>query len=427
MRQEWQDKLDVLTGSKTQAQIDQANQLASTTDATTQSLMRQVFAQQDLATTAAASAKGVSTAFAILQKSVADEKSALAKTYDASVKTTQTAIDALGTSVSKLSSLSSSLKSTLNGMTPLGTEGIARADAQAQIMTALALARAGGVMPDADTLSNALGVVAKPSEALFANFVDYQRDFIKTKNDISDLSDIAGDQLSDAQRQLTALQDQLTVLKAGFDAENARLDGILTTAQSQIDAANGTTVAVMSVEAAIANLAAALNVSAAASATPAPLAYAAAIDSGKATSDQIAAASSGTLNPSSVYAQVVAKAGVSYGNTLGTVTELYEAAHKLNIPGFANGVNAGILPADTVLQAHGGEQITPAVYVDKERVARDETNALLKRLVAANDSMKDDLKQTRAELTLIKGTNKDIRDVTLKSDAIGPAPARAAA
>ncbi len=56
-RQSWQDQVDVLTGARTQAQIDRAAQLASTTDAATQALMNQTFALQDQKTAADAAAQ----------------------------------------------------------------------------------------------------------------------------------------------------------------------------------------------------------------------------------------------------------------------------------------------------------------------------------------------------------------------------------
>lgn len=58
----WQDQLDVLTGAKTQAQIDQTNALAGVTDETTISLINQVFAQRKLNDAAAAAAAALSAA-----------------------------------------------------------------------------------------------------------------------------------------------------------------------------------------------------------------------------------------------------------------------------------------------------------------------------------------------------------------------------
>ena len=57
VRQSWQTKLDVLTGTTTERNLQMQADLASTTDATTQALIRQVYAQEDLNTAAVAAAQ----------------------------------------------------------------------------------------------------------------------------------------------------------------------------------------------------------------------------------------------------------------------------------------------------------------------------------------------------------------------------------
>jgi len=89
------------------------------------------------------------------------------------------------------------------------------------------------------------------------------------------------------------------------------------------------------------------------------------------------------------------------------------------IPSFAVGINAGILAGDTLMQAHGGEEIKPAAYVDRDRSARNETNALLSRLVASNDESKAELKAARRELADIRRTNQNMDWTTNKWDNEG--------
>ena len=67
-----------------------------------------------------------------------------------------------------------------------------------------------------------------------------------------------------------------------------------------------------------------------------------------------------------------------------------------NIRAYATGSN--YIDSDQLAMLHRGETVTPAAYVDRDRTARDETTALLRRLVASNDEMKK-------ELILIKSTN----------------------
>ena len=56
-QKQWQDKFNVLTGKSTDRQIALQNDLASTTDATTQALIRQVYAQEDFNKAAKATAE----------------------------------------------------------------------------------------------------------------------------------------------------------------------------------------------------------------------------------------------------------------------------------------------------------------------------------------------------------------------------------
>ena len=61
-RQSWQDKLDVLTGATTERQLQMQADLASTTDAATLALIRQVYAQEDLNAAAQAAAESAAAA-----------------------------------------------------------------------------------------------------------------------------------------------------------------------------------------------------------------------------------------------------------------------------------------------------------------------------------------------------------------------------
>ena len=98
----------------------------------------------------------------------------------------------------KLKSLSDSLKQSLNSLrAPLG-----RAQAQAQIMTALAIAKASGILPSADSLSRALEAIKTPSEKLFSTFVEWQTDQIMTANTVAELSSITDTQLTVADQTL---------------------------------------------------------------------------------------------------------------------------------------------------------------------------------------------------------------------------------
>lgn len=82
-RQGWQEQLDVLTGARTQTQIDRTNQLASTTDDATKALMQQVFAQQDAASAAAAQKLAEEQAAAAAQQAAQAQVDAAQRITDA--------------------------------------------------------------------------------------------------------------------------------------------------------------------------------------------------------------------------------------------------------------------------------------------------------------------------------------------------------
>ena len=73
------------------------------------------------------------------------------------------------------------------------------------------------------------------------------------------------------------------------------------------------------------------------------------------------------------------------------------AGQAASLPGFAGGT--GFVPYDMTANIHAGEEITPRPYVDMQRASRDETNDLLRRLVASNTELK-------AEVTALKKSNE---------------------
>ena len=247
-----------LTGKATEALAEKRKDELALLDESLRPLQRLIYAEQDLAkvrTDALTAAQGATTkAMSVLQKAVDTEKTNLTTKYNADIKTSQTAIDLLSTSVDKLKSLSTSLKNALAGMVAPNSDAVNRKNAQAFIATALILAKTGMAGSiDEDKLNDALGTVAKPSEDLFATFEDYQRDFLKTAIDISNLSEEAESQATKAVSQLDVAKSQLEAITKGYEAENLRLDALITTAQEQLDAINGTTTAVMSIANALSN------------------------------------------------------------------------------------------------------------------------------------------------------------------------------
>lgn len=198
-----------------------------------------------------AAKKARSDALDGLKRAVEEQKTTVKASYDAIVKGLTDAIDKTKASVTKLTGLSKSLHDALD---KAGTEDMLRSEGQAQIRAALAIAKAGGPLPSADSLKNALGAVTQDSKNLFSTFEAYQRDRLQTAIDISDLSKVTDNQLSTADKQLAVLQAAKDAADAAYNAEVARLDDIVSTAQRQVDAVNGVDVSVQSVEQAVAAL-----------------------------------------------------------------------------------------------------------------------------------------------------------------------------
>ncbi|MYM81079.1 tape measure protein [Duganella sp. FT50W] len=207
----------------------------------------------------------VSNAYGDLQSAIGREKDALAAIYQSAADGLQVSLDKVSGSVSNLQSLSDALHSTLDGMQVPGQEKAERQAAQAQIAAALAIAKAGGPLPDADSLKKALSTVSKDATGQFGSYLDYQRDLYTTRNNVAGLAVFSDAQLSTEQLTLKAIKDQKTALDEAHKKELVRLDAMLDQAKSQVDTLNGIRAGVASIPEALAALAASLK---AASANP---------------------------------------------------------------------------------------------------------------------------------------------------------------
>lgn len=191
------------------------------------------------------------TAYGVLERAVAREKSELERQYQLNLKNAQQRVTDISASVQKLSAFTSALSGTISRFRTDDTLGMGQNAASAQIKTALAIAKAGGVLPDLDKLQDALSVVSQPSEDLYASFADYAMAFDAQAQDLMDLNSIAGNQL-DAQKRALALAEQtVQSIQDGYKAETERLDSLLEQARAQIDAVNGVNQTVMTVTAAV--------------------------------------------------------------------------------------------------------------------------------------------------------------------------------
>lgn len=467
-RYELANVINVMLGKQTQLEADRAAELAGVTDAQVIALTNLRNALEDVDANITKLIGNADTAFATLERAVKAERDALTKAYKAAGEAHASQADSL----KELNSLASALKSTLSSI----DIDIGRKNAQAQIAMFLAIAKAGGPLPTLAAIDPALKAIAKPGEDLFATFVDYQRDQIRTANDIADLSKLATGQVS-------IEQQTLDTLKGTYDAEMERLDGVLTSAQLQLDVLHGIDNSVISVAGAIVGMAAAFGAAQAAR-DGADAARAAAVSSSGANLNYAAptAASGGgggggyyggggtaaeyetiagqtnrdivnayhtyyKRNPDAGGYETYSRIGLS-GDTLmqailgGSAGDpngadflmarsrgydpLNPAANylhsQLNPSGggsvapdtsFSYAGGSNYIPFDQVAQVHAGEEITPRPYVDMQRASRDETNALMRRLVQSNEDLRVTVDKQQATLDKIeRGTSKSASILT---------------
>lgn len=185
------------------------------------------------------------TAFGELQKSVGAVRTSVANEYNTALDAVNTRIQSVTDSVGKLKNLSDALKATVSQLRPMSRDA-----AKQQIQDAIAAARAGGALPEADSLREALSTLGRGAPG-FAGSFEYAREQAKTAILVADLGKLTDDQLTLDERSLAALEAQRDRLTEGFKAETARLDGLLTQGQAQVDALAG-------IDAGIASLADAL-------------------------------------------------------------------------------------------------------------------------------------------------------------------------
>jgi hypothetical protein len=166
----------------------------------------------------------VDSAFSVLQRAVDRERTAIQKQVATHTE-----------AANKIRTVSDSLRSTINGMRGPGAEVMERTRAQSDLQGFLAIARAGGMLPDSDKLQAVLSVLTQDASAQFASFADYQADFYSTKNTMADLASLSDAALSVEERTLKSLESQLSSYEQMLEREQEQIDqlnGISTTALS---------------------------------------------------------------------------------------------------------------------------------------------------------------------------------------------------
>lgn len=237
------------------------------TDAAKDASDAAVKAAQDIKDAAIAAATNqAQNDFNSLSAAITKSKNEAQAAYDAQAASlnAQTAIlnaqvSSLTTVRSGITALSTALDGALKTMTDNTVFAMTRAQAQATLNDTLEAARKTGKLPTADDLKGVLETLGKDPAASFSSYSDYVKDVGITAGKVSNLNDITkaqgktiDTQLSVAQKQLEINKQLLDAAKATLDAENAKFDTLLGFAQQQLNAMNGTTVAITSLTSAFA-------------------------------------------------------------------------------------------------------------------------------------------------------------------------------
>jgi tape measure domain-containing protein len=430
-------------------------------------LKARIFALEDeasalekLRTSASGLLGAADAAFAVLQRVVNAEKTKVTEAHQVAMKALQQRIDKETAAIAKHKALADAINSTLNQMRTdaLGTG--ARADAQAQVRAALAIVRAGGALPGADTLKGALSVLTKDSTGMFATMEDYLRDQYRTLNDLSDLGSLADDALSVEEEMLKALTDQKKLAEQVYVDEIKRLDNILTDAQKELDVLKGMDTTLLTISGALqAFLASLLNANAnpmvAATKTinstyqsalgrapeAAGLQYWQDAAAGGMSSAQIASliANSAEAKAQSLYQSVFGRtgdaAGIDYwtkaigsGLSVSDAEAMFKQSdeYRGKLRGFAVGTN--FIPHDMPAMVHQGERIIPAAD-NRELMARlsnpaannAELVAEVRRLTAIVEKFSQN--SSAENIAGVKHL-QTIADIQEKQEAIGLPPER---
>lgn len=186
-----------------------------------------------------------------LQRAVDAQKDTLTRAYEEAMDALEAGIDGVNSTIERTGELSRALRQAIGTVDSPAQQAARRQAAQAQIEAAVAIARAGGPLPTADDLADALDALRVDASGQFSTLADYQREVARTNAQLEQLGGLTDEQLTTAERQLRAMQEQRDAARAAHDAEVLRLDGLVTATQAQLNAMLGVNTSVLSVTAAV--------------------------------------------------------------------------------------------------------------------------------------------------------------------------------
>ncbi|WP_312378827.1 DUF4214 domain-containing protein [Pseudomonas oryzihabitans] len=183
----------------------------------------------------------LSGALGTLQRAVQRQQTALTDAYNAQVEGLNASLSASQGVMSSLTSMANGLASalkTLQGQSDTA-QSVLYQQAQATLVSAAAIARAGGSIAGLAGIDDALSAVTNNDASRYGSWEDFARDQGRSLVLIDELNSAAGGQLDQATKSYNAIQEQIALAKKQYDMESAQLQGQLDLAQAQIDGING--------------------------------------------------------------------------------------------------------------------------------------------------------------------------------------------
>ena len=177
-------------------------------------------ATEELATAAATAAAAITAQNAEL---ISQARGNLDRAIAAEGEALKARLDVAQDAFNESKSVVDGLRKSLRGLRQEDRLLASRRSAQGVLAGSLA----GGRITDSDAFRDALDVVAEPSEGLFDNFTDYQRDFLLTANTIAALDRKAGAQLSTDELTLQSIDMQLEQLQIIANSFSEQITAIM--------------------------------------------------------------------------------------------------------------------------------------------------------------------------------------------------------
>lgn len=237
-RYDLETRLLSLQGNATKLLARQRELETKATHELNQGILTQIYSLED-------AYRSVDIAFATVQRSIEARKDTITRSFNEIMETFEGRINAasenVGVSQSVLGSLEGADSARIGMTREIGLEYLRSLGGASRIT-------------DQKKLDKALKAISDPSQDLYTNFVDYQRDFADQSNLIADLENKAGQQLSTDEKTLLELQEQAESARTRYEGQIEALDEQLTKAQEQIDVMKGVDLSVKSVEESIADL-----------------------------------------------------------------------------------------------------------------------------------------------------------------------------